>query len=293
MNPVLQQGIAQVGAYMRIIEKENFDLGNALSPDQIQPLLRDLLIALHQHLAIFRIIDVMGGDPSQDVLPLNGDMLDTGLLHLADQGSSELSSLLDNKLVGLGIAHIGAGLHAHKLIGLENQHGLSSVKDNRIAFMKIVKQIPRCHPQGPEQHCGMEFPPPIDADIENIPRIKFKIDPGAAVRDDSSRVKELSAGMGLPFVMFEEDPRRAVELANDHALGPVDHKSAVPSHQRNLTEVDLLLLDVSYIAAAGMSVHVEKDQPNCNLQRRRIGHPSLVTLFHIVLWLPKIITNKL
>ena len=72
--------------------------------------------------------------------------------------------------------------------------------------MKIVEQILRCHPQAPEQYGSVEFAPAIDADIEDISRVEFEIDPRAAIGNDSSRVKQLAAGMGLPFVMFEEDP---------------------------------------------------------------------------------------
>jgi hypothetical protein len=49
----------------------------------------------------------------------------------------------------------------------------------------------------------------------------------------------------LPLVVIEEHTGRAVQLADDDALGPVDDERAVLGHQRDLAEVDLLLLDVA------------------------------------------------
>ena len=83
-----------------------------------------------------------------------------------------------------------------------------------------------------------------------------------------------------------------MKLGHDHTLGSVDHKSSVAGHQGNLAEVDLLLFNVSYVAAPSMGVHIEEDQPDRNLQRCGIGHPSLVTLLHIVFGFPEVVTDK-
>ena len=43
---------------------------------------------------------------------------------------------------------------------------------------------------------------------------------------------------------MEEDSRRAVELGDHDALGPVDDERAVLGHQRDVAEEDLFFLDV-------------------------------------------------
>ena len=50
----------------------------------------------------------------------------------------------------------------------------------------------------------------------------------------------------------EEHAGRAVQLADDDALGAVDDERAVVRHQRDVAEVDLLLLDVADGLGAGL-----------------------------------------
>ena len=77
---------------MEIIDKENLNLGNSFLPDQIQPLLGDLLVTLHQDLAGLRIQNIMSGDSPDDIFPYDRKLLDPGLFHLANQGSGDLFS---------------------------------------------------------------------------------------------------------------------------------------------------------------------------------------------------------
>ena len=76
----------------------------------------------------------------------------------------------------------------------------------------------------------MKFTPTINPNIKDILRIELKIEPRTTVRNDTGRVKEFFAHMGLPLIVFEEYPGRAMKLAYDYALGPADHKGPVLGH---------------------------------------------------------------
>jgi hypothetical protein len=56
----------------------------------------------------------------------------------------------------------------------------------------------------------------------------------------------------LALVVVEEDARGAVQLRHHDALGAVDDERAGLGHQRDLAEVDLLLLDVADDALAAV-----------------------------------------
>src|SRR2546425_11829256 len=82
---------------------------------------------------------------------------------------------------------------------------------------------------------------PVDPDIEDVPRVKLKVEPRSAIRDDPRRKQDFSAGVRAALVMREEGPGRAVQLAHHHPLGPVDDERAALRHQRQFADVDLLL----------------------------------------------------
>src|SRR5437870_227227 len=74
-----------------------------------------------------------------------------------------------------------------------------------------------------------------------------------------------------------------MELADDDPLGAVDDERAVLGHQRNVAEVDLLLLDVADGLDAGLGVLVPDDKADRHLQRHGVGHAALLALVHVVL----------
>ena len=82
---------------------------------------------------------------------------------------------------------------------------------------------------------------------------------------------------------MEERARRAVQLRHDDALGAVDDERAVVGHQRDVAEVDFLLLDVADRLDARLRVLVPDDEPDRDLQRHGVGHAALLALVDVVL----------
>ena len=125
------------------------------------------------------------------------------------------------------MADVATGLHADEVIGLEELRRLAAVEDDRVLAVEVVEQVLGGHAERAQQDRGVELPPPVDADEEDVARVELEVDPRAAIRDDAGRVEELAAGVGLALVVVEEHARRAVELGDDDALGAVDHERAV------------------------------------------------------------------
>jgi len=123
--------------------------------------------------------------------------------------------------------------------------------------------------------------------------VELEVNPGAAVGDDPGEVEDLARAVGLAPVIVEKDPGRPMELAHDHPLGAVDDESALLGHQRDLAEVDLLLLDVAHGAQPGLLVDVPDHQPDPHLHRRRKGHPALPALVHVELGLLQAVAHEL
>ena len=105
--------------------------------------------------------------------------------------------------------------------------------------------------------------------------------------------QELARGMRLALVVVEEDARRAMHLRDDHPLGAVDHEGAVVGHQRHVAHVDVLFLDVADRPRAGFLVDVPDDQAQRHLERRGIGHSTLLALLDVVLRLFELVLHEL
>ena len=131
-----------------------------------------------------------------------------------------------------------------------------------------------------EEDRRQELPLPVDADVEQVLRVVLELDPRAAVRDDLRDEQRLVFGV-------EERARRPVELRHDDALGAVDDERAVLGHQRDVAEIDLLLLDVADGLGAGFRILVPDDQADGHLQRHGERHAALLALVDVVLQLQR------
>src|SRR4030095_16425930 len=132
--------------------------------------------------------------------------------------------------------------------------------------------------QGAEEDRRQELPLAIDADVEQVLRVVLELHPRAAVGDDLRDIERL-------VFRVEEGARRAVELRDDDALGAVDDERPVLRHQRDVAEIDLLLLDVADGLDAGLGVLVPDDETDGDLQRHGVGHAALLALVDVVLQL--------
>ena len=83
----------------------------------------------------------------------------------------------------------------------------------------------RTQTQGAQEDGAQELALAVDTNVEGVLLVVFKLYPGAAVGNDLAQEVGAVAG-GL-----KEDAGRAVQLADDDALGPVDDEGAILRHQ--------------------------------------------------------------
>src|SRR5205823_12226326 len=102
----------------------------------------------------------------------------------------------------------------------------------------------------------------INANVEHILLVVFELNPRTTIRNDLAQ--EIRAIVGC----LEEDARRAVQLADDDALGSIDDERAVLRHQWHVTEEYFLLFDIANRTITSLRVFVENRQTHRDLQRR-------------------------
>src|SRR5207249_4105435 len=79
----------------------------------------------------------------------------------------------------------------------------------------------------------------IDANVKHVLLVVFKFHPRTAIGNDLAQ--EVSAVIGS----LEEHTRRAVQLADNYALGSIHNEGAVVGHQRHVAEKDFLLFNIA------------------------------------------------
>ena len=154
---------------------------------------------------------------------------------------------------------------------------------DRLGVVIVVEKLLGVVRQCLQQDRGRHLAASVDADVEQVFRIELEVEPRAAIGDDSRLVEQLAGRMRLAAIVIEEHARASVKLADHHALGPVDDERTVDGHQRDLAEVDFLLLDVPHRALGAIATGVVDDQLNRDFDRCRIGHAALPTLVDVVL----------
>ena len=94
------------------------------------------------------------------------------------------------------------------------------------------------------------FAATVDAEVDEVLRIEFEVEPGAAVRNHARREEKLPGGVRLALVVLEEDAGRAVQLAHDDSFAAVDDEGRLFRHERNFTHVDVVFAD--FLDRAGL-----------------------------------------
>ena len=93
----------------------------------------------------------------------------------------------------------------------------------------------------------------VQVDVKKVVGVELHLHPGAAVGDDAEAVEGLAIEVE---VRLETDTGRAVQLADDDPLGPVDDEGAAQGHHGQLTHVDALFLGAGFVGQR--EGHVER-----------------------------------
>jgi len=76
-----------------------------------------------------------------------------------------------------------------------------------------------------------------------------------------------------------------VQLRHDDTLSAIDDERSVVAHQRDVAEIDFLLLDVADRLDRRLGVLVPDHQADGHLQRHGVGHAAFLALLDVVLQL--------
>ena len=150
----------------------------------------------------------------------------------------------------------------------------------------VVKQLEdvRVRPvaEGAEESRGQEFAAAlfaVEINVEQIAGVKLRLIPGTAIGNDAEGMERLAVGM---LGRFKGQAGRAMQLADDDALGAVDDKSALRRHQRQFAHEHFFFL--------GALLLLEQEG---DVQRRAVGDAFAQALQPVVLRLADFVAVKI
>ena len=286
---VLLEGQGESRARVVPVGEEDLDLVNARFAQRIDGLRGNLVVRLHQHFARFMVDDLGDRQRAFQVLRLDLDLLYTALDKLRVNVVDDLFSLGHDHRLSLRVPDLSRSFGSDEVPGkcsikcppfpADCDRGVKSAQDLGVGN-RCVRALHLCLllvTYGAQKRGCQKLALPVDPNIKNVLLVVFKLHPGAAIGDD------LGENKGAPRVRLEKDARRPVQLADDDTLGAVYDERAVFGHQRDVSKVDFLLLDVPDGLAVGFGVLVPDHQSHRDLERNRKGHPALLAFLHRVL----------
>ena len=299
-----RHGVADVGADGDVVDVEHRDLGEAGIQQRLERAARDVAVAVHGpgeliarlgvDRAVLLVDEVLGDVAAHDVVEGHEDLGDLAFLdQLVDLARRDLLAGLGDDLAGVGVDDVVGRTGAADPLGeelgdpalvlheLEGDRGEVGVHDRFLV-----------HAEGIEERGHGQLPAPVDAREDEVLGVEFEVEPGAAVGNDAAGEEELAGGMRLALVVVEEHARGAVHLGDDDPFRAVHHEGAVRRHERHVAHVDVLFLDVLHRLRAGILVHIEHDEAERDLQRRRIGHVALLAFLDVVLRLFELVLDE-
>ena len=105
-----------------------------------------------------------------------------------------------------------------------------------------------------QQHSGRDFAGAVDARVNDVVQVRFKLNPGAAVRNDLRSVKVNGAGVHLLVIVGTGG---TYQLADDDTFRTVDDERARRRHQREIAHEYARFLDFTGILVHQAYVHVQ------------------------------------
>ena len=284
LDRIAAQRLADDRAHVVALGEEQVQFGNVGFEHLRQLVGGQLGVGFQQHFAGGGVDHVGRNKRAFQVRGVDFDLGNLVLVDFLHHRRRDLAAGVRDLFATLG-RDLVRQLHAQQVGGLVDA-GLQRPVQLVVAQSDAIDGVERAQnvlvgaqSQRPQEDASQELALAVDAHVQDVLLVVLELDPRTAVRND------LAQEVGAVVRGLEEHARRAVQLADDHALGAVDDEGAVLRHQRNVAEEDFLLLHVADGAVAGLRVLVVDREPHGDLQRRGVRHAALFALGHVVLQL--------
>ena len=287
------QGLRDVGALVEFVGVDDLQVTHASGAQFLKQGFGQLFVGLGDDFAGVRIHDVAGHDATNQEVFGHADVGRAGLLQLARVARGDALVLGDDDLAAL-VGDVETGnftLEAigHKLHLCAAVHQAEVVVDEEVGQDRLGVQA-----NGLEQRGDGHLATTVHAEVQDVLRIEFEVQPRATVRNDAGGEQQLARAVRLALVVFEEHAWRAVQLGHDHAFRAVDDERALVSHQGHFAHVDLLLFHfLDHFGLRSRRLAVINDELHLGTHGRRKRQTTGLAFTYIKGRLGQVVLNEL
>ena len=163
----------------------------------------DLVVGLGHDLTRFRVDHVHGNGAAEDKVLWHRDALHVGFFEIANVLGGDALVLRDEYGAALvddiEASHLAFEALRHQFHLSAFAHQLEIIKDKEMRQDLLGVQA-----NGLEQNRDRHLATTVHAEIQNVFRVKFIVEPRAAIRNNPCREQQLAGAMGLAAVMLKE-----------------------------------------------------------------------------------------
>ncbi len=274
LHRVLLQGVVQHRPGRVVLGEADDQTLDPCLAHLAELLLRERLVDLDQQLARLRVDHRLERDRAGELLFRNRHVADAGVLEATEVRLPDLDALAEDRLAFVVLDLLQRALLKKARADAPEQAVV--LQEHLGRGVELAQDLlVRRESERAQEHGAVELALAVDADVQDLLGVVLELDPSAAVRDDLGHPRDAVRRL-------EEHTRASVELRDDDALGPVDDEGPITGEHGDLTEVDLLLLDVADRARARILVHVPDDETQRHLQGSRKRGAALLTFVDVV-----------
>ena len=236
------QSLRDVSAFIELVGVKARDFGDASRAQLLQQRFGQLVVGLGDDLTGVSIDDIAGQHAAHQIVFRHADVRGARRLDCTGVARGDALVLLDDdRTVFVGDVEardFAAQPVSHELHLRARVHQTEVVEHEKVRQDRFWVQA-----DGLQQDRHRHLAAAIDAEIKDVLRVEFEVEPRTAVRNDPGGKQQLAAGVCFALVMLEEHAWRTVQLRDDDALGTVNDEGTIVGHERHFAHVDLLLLD--------------------------------------------------
>src|SRR5450432_482818 len=278
---VTTQGSADDVAHIITVREEDMNFFNARVHDLAQLVCGNFVVRFQQDVAGIDVDHVGGGECAFQIRGIDVDFGDLGFLDFLQHCRSDLAPGVGNLMTAL-VFNARCQLETQQVGGAFNaslQHPTQLLVLHADAVNRVERAqnvFVRAKAKRTQEDSAQKFTLAINADIQNVLLVVLKLNPRSAVGNN------LAQEISTVVRGFKEHAGRAVQLADNDALGTVDNEGTILGHQRNVAKENFLLFNIANALVAGFRVLIVDGKANGYFQRRRIGHAALFALSYVI-----------
>ncbi|OQA30415.1 MAG: hypothetical protein BWY57_02858 [Betaproteobacteria bacterium ADurb.Bin341] len=274
---IAAQGLGNKGPTIEIIGKECAQAVDARLAQLGQQGFGDFIVGVGDDLAGRFVDHRLGQHPAKKEVVVDQQTRQSRRLDVPNVLGGDALILGDDDFAITG-NKIKAGHLATQTLGEQGKLDLFLIKIEGIKLEEFAQDFVRRHADRLQQRRHRHLAASVHTEKERILGIKFEVEPGATVGNHARRKEKLARTVGLAPVVLEKHTGRTVQLRNNDALRPVNHKRTIGGHERNLAHIHFLLLDL--LDRIG-SLPIHNHQADAGTQGRSIGQAALLAFLDV------------